>query len=108
MSRAPRGATHLWLAEEAVWWAELFASLYPRTHLKYHLRRWRHYCAEAARFLAEVDSPGSVRTRASRLRRRLRRLTARTAGLPDATEWRQTSARRARLSRGAQPAPGDV
>ena len=105
VSRAPRGATHIWLAERAVWWAELCARLYPRSGLGYHLRQWRHYCAEAERFLAEVDGPGSVRRRASRLRRRVRQLTARTQGLPDATEWRQVSTRRARLRIGAAPTP---
>lgn len=80
VSRDRIGAPHIVLAEWALWHASLHASMCRDDPGSRWCDGVRWDLDLSAELLAAVDGPRSVRTRAQRLARRLKRVTSRLAG----------------------------
>jgi hypothetical protein len=74
VTRDAEGLPWIDFAEESVFWAALHAEAWRRDGTNYHVEQWRAHVTTAALELSLVDGPRSVRTRARRLERRLKRL----------------------------------
>jgi hypothetical protein len=101
-TRHTDGMPHIEIAERALWWASILAATFNSSGQRYHLNRWHEWCTEASRHIEAASGPRSVRVRARRLQRQVRRLAAQAAAAgPRTSIWGQVSSHRVRF----KPAP---